>query len=79
MAARYPWHFAADPTTRLELTIQPTLENAFAGYGFIEVGGDWKNGVFWPFSLNFDVIAHEWGISWFTARSALPDPLLSQG
>jgi hypothetical protein len=73
-----PWHFA-QTYDRLELTIQPTLENAFSGYGFIEVGGDWKTGVFRPFSLNFDVIAHEMGHLMVYSEVGLPDPSLSQG
>jgi hypothetical protein len=73
-----PWHFA-QTYDRLELTIQPTLENAFAGYGFIEVGGDRRTGEFQPFSLNFDVIAHEMGHLMVYSEVGLPDPALSQG
>ncbi len=52
------FHFA-DRYDRLELSILPSLDNAFAGYGFIEVGADTTNGRYVPYSLNFDVIAHE--------------------
>jgi hypothetical protein len=55
------WHFDKD-YDRLELSILPELDNAYAGYGFIEVGGHWSNGRYHPFSLNFDVVAHESGI-----------------
>jgi hypothetical protein len=72
------WHFA-ESFDRLELTIQPTLDNAYSGYGFIEVGGDWKTGVYQPFSLNFDVIAHELGHIMIYSEVGLPDPALSRG
>ena len=70
--------FCCSTFDRLELTIQPTLNNAFAGYGFIEVGGDWKDGVYQPFSLNFDVIAHELGHILIYGEVGLPDPELSR-
>ena len=54
------WHFAGH-FDRLELSILPELDNAYAGYGFIEVGGRWSKDLYRPFSLNFDVIAHELG------------------
>jgi hypothetical protein len=66
------WHFAPH-FNRLELTIQPTLNNALAGYGFIEVGGDWKYGMYHPFSLNFDVVAHELGHILIYGEVGLPD------
>jgi hypothetical protein len=53
-------HFA-DDYDQIELSILPGLDNAYAGYGFIEVGGDRSGGTYRPFSLNFDVIAHEFG------------------
>jgi hypothetical protein len=53
-------HFA-DDYDQLELSILPELDNAYAGYGFIEVGGQRSEGSYRPFSLNFDVIAHELG------------------
>jgi hypothetical protein len=73
-----PWHFARR-YDRLELTIQPTLNNAHAGYGFIEVGTDLKNGTSQPFSLNFDVIAHEFGHILLFSEIGRPDPALSRG
>ena len=53
-------HFA-DDYDQIELSILPELDNAYAGYGFIEVGGKRSEGAYRPFSLNFDVIAHEFG------------------
>ena len=73
-----PWHFAKR-LDRLELTIQPSLENALSGYGFIEAGGDWKTGSYQPFSLNFDVIAHELGHIMIYSEVGLPDPAHSRG
>ncbi|MBW4707380.1 hypothetical protein KX928_06240 [Roseobacter sp. YSTF-M11] len=68
-----PWQ--SDKThDRLELTILPSLENAYSGYGFIEMGGDRKNGGYKPFSLNFDVIAHELGHAIIYSEVGVPDP-----
>jgi hypothetical protein len=55
------WHFAqAHP--RLELSLLPHLDNARAGYGFMEIGAHFsQTGEVRPFSLNFDVLAHELG------------------
>jgi hypothetical protein len=75
---RITWHFAQS-YERLELTVQPSLNNAQAGYGFIEVGGDWNTGSYKPFSLNFDVIAHEFGHILLYGEIGLPDPGLSRG
>ncbi len=58
---RIDWHFGRD-LERLELSILRHVDNAFAGYGFLEVGAHVKrDGNIHPFSLNFDVIAHEIG------------------
>lgn len=56
------WHFRRD-LDRLELVIQRNLlENAFMGYGFLEVGiHETADGGVEPFTLNFDVISHEVG------------------
>ncbi|MFD2740548.1 hypothetical protein ACFSUD_13250 [Sulfitobacter aestuarii] len=68
-----PWQ--SDGTyERMELTILPSLENAYSGFGFLEMGGDWQEGVFTPFSLNFDVIAHEVGHAIIYSEVGVPDP-----
>jgi hypothetical protein len=55
------WHFASD-FKRLEVLAETSLDNAQAGYGFMEVGAHHdKDGLVTPFALNFDVIAHELG------------------
>ncbi len=70
---KIPWQ--SDKTNdRLELTILPSLENAYSGYGFIEMGGDTTDGNFHPFSLNFDVIAHEVGHAIIYSEVGVPDP-----
>lgn len=69
------WHFARD-LDRLELVLQRNLkENAFMGYGFLEVGiHRAANGDIHPFSLNFDVVAHEVGHCIVYAILGVPDP-----
>jgi hypothetical protein len=67
------WHFSPR-YDRLELTILPTLDNAYCGFGFIEVGGDRSTGPYRPFSLNFDVIAHEVGHAIIYGEVGIPDP-----
>jgi hypothetical protein len=58
---RIDWHFAAD-YRRLEISILPGLNNAYAGYGFMEVGAHrFPDGSHAPYAVNFDVIAHELG------------------
>jgi hypothetical protein len=58
---RIEWHFARD-YRQLEIVILPGLDNAYAGYGFMEIGAyHWPDGAAAPFSLNFDVMAHELG------------------
>lgn len=75
---RIRWHSERD-FPRLELSILPTLENAYAGYGFIEVGGDRKGGTYVPYSLNFDVIAHEVGHAIIYSELGVPDPGAESG
>lgn len=72
---RIEWHFSRD-FDQLELVIQRNLkENAFMGYGFLEVGfHSAKDGGIEPFSLNFDVIAHEVGHCIVYAMIGVPDP-----
>ena len=58
---RIEWHFAAD-YRRLEIAILPGLNNAYAGYGFMEIGAHrFPDGSHAPYALNFDVVAHELG------------------
>ena len=56
------WHFARD-YRQLEMVILPQIDNAYAGYGFMEIGAHPRAG--WdarcPYALNFDVMAHELG------------------
>lgn len=54
------WHFRTD-YDRLELSILPSVDNAFMGWGFLETGGIYAEGHYSAFFLNFDVIAHEIG------------------
>jgi len=54
------WHFRGD-YDRLELSILPTVDNAFMGWGFLETGGIKVDEHYSAFFLNFDVIAHEIG------------------
>ncbi|MEP3280537.1 MAG: hypothetical protein ABJN26_02740 [Stappiaceae bacterium] len=56
------WHFG-EHYDQLELVVEDTLkENAYMGYGYLEVGyHEQDNGEIHPFSLNFDIIAHEVG------------------
>ena len=67
------WHFA-DHYPRLEVSILRALANATAGWGFVEIGsiqdalGDVR-----PFTLNFDVMAHELGHLFVLAGVGLPE------
>jgi hypothetical protein len=55
------WHFARD-LDQLEISMLPWFDNARAGWGFLELGSHFSElGEAQPFSLNFDVIAHELG------------------
>jgi len=69
-----PWHFAKD-YDRLELSVLPSLKNGIIGWGFLEVGEvPNKSGEMQPFSLNFDVIAHEIGHALVYSMVGMPDP-----
>jgi hypothetical protein len=57
---RIPWHFEQD-LERLEIVLLPNYDNAHAGYGFLELGSYFISGNPLPFTLNFDIIAHELG------------------
>lgn len=70
---KIPWQGEAT-YDRQELTILHSLENAYSGYGFIEMGGDRTTGTLQPFALNFDVIAHEMGHAIIYSEIGVPDP-----
>ncbi len=71
---RVQWHFAGD-YERMELSILPELDNAQIGYGFLEVGAHHTDeGERLPFSLNFDVVAHEVGHAIIYSKVGIPDP-----
>lgn len=55
------WHFARH-FPRLEASIYPPLDNARAGYGYMEAGTHPNDdGSIADYTLNFDVVAHEIG------------------
>ncbi|TDJ14556.1 MAG: hypothetical protein E2O65_14135 [Gammaproteobacteria bacterium] len=69
-----PWHFR-DRFERLELIPFVDWDNAQSGYGFIEVGyGEAESGARHPYSLNFDVLAHEFGHSLIFSEVGVPTP-----
>jgi hypothetical protein len=58
---RIDWQFARD-YRQLEIVIRPGIDNAYAGYGFMEIGAHPRpDGALLPYALNFDVMAHELG------------------
>lgn len=68
------WHFRRD-YDRLELSILPSLDNAHIGWGFIETGGTTEfGGEYRPYSLNFDIVAHEVGHAIIYSEVGLPSP-----
>jgi hypothetical protein len=74
-----PWHFRP-PYQRLEISLLRTVDNAFAGFGFLEVGAHITDaGECQPFSLNFDVLAHEVGHLIIYSEVGLPVPELIEG
>jgi hypothetical protein len=76
---RIEWHFASD-YRRLEISILPGLNNAYAGYGFMEVGAHrFPDGSHAPYAVNFDVIAHELGHLILYSTIGLPTPVTQQG
>jgi hypothetical protein len=68
------WYFR-DYYEKAEVVIIPEFENAQIGRGFIEVGTDVnkKDGSVSPFTLNFDVIAHEIGHGILFSEVGEPD------
>lgn len=73
-----PWH-SARHYERIELSMLPALQNAYSGYGFIEVGSNLRDGQYKPYSLNFDVIAHEVGHALIYSVIGIPDPGTARG
>jgi hypothetical protein len=58
---RIPWHFEPN-LDRLEIALLPDYDNAQAGFGFLELGSYFlENDEKVPFTLNFDIVAHEIG------------------
>ena len=73
------WHFARD-FNRLEVVILPPLNNARAGYGFMEVGAAHRpDGTLLPYALNFDVMAHELGHLIIYSTLGTPNRWAAQG
>ena len=69
---RIPWHFESD-YDKLELSLLPGLDNAHIGWGFLETGGSTEHkGEYRPYSLNFDVVAHEIGHALIYSVIGLP-------
>lgn len=67
------WHFA-DSRERLEILFLPGLDNAFAGYGSIEIGSfRTSGGGQVDLGLSFDVISHETGHLIVYGEVGLPD------
>lgn len=76
---RIEWHFAQD-YRRLEIGILPGLNNAYAGYGFMEVGAHrFPDGSHATYALNFDVVAHELGHLILYSTVGLPTAATQQG
>jgi hypothetical protein len=76
---RIEWHFARD-YRQLEIVIAPSIDNAYAGYGFMEIGAHPRpDGTLAPFSLNFDVMAHELGHLILYSTIGLPTPIGARG
>ncbi|MDM9622142.1 hypothetical protein [Rhizobium sp. S96] len=68
------WHFR-DHFDRMEISILPQWNNAQYGYGFLEVGSQFeKDGRILPFTLDFDVIAHEVGHAIIFSVLGVPRP-----
>ena len=76
---RIEWHFAPD-YPQLEVTLAPMIDNAYAGYGFMEVGAHhFPDGSLAPYALNFDVIAHELGHLILYSTVGLPTQATAMG
>ena len=76
---RIDWHFTPD-YRQLEIVILPQLDNAYAGYGYMEVGAHHRDdGTLAPYALNFDVMAHELGHLIIYSTIGVPTPATQQG
>ena len=65
---------------QLEIVILPNLDNAYAGFGFMEVGAHpLPDGRLLPFALNFDVMAHELGHLIIYSTIGVPSPSAQRG
>jgi len=74
LGGRLDWHFRHS-FDRLEIVLLRDLDNAFAGFGSIEVGAHVNDdGSVAPFALSFDVLAHEVGHLIIYSLIGLPDP-----
>lgn len=73
------WHFRP-VFERLEVSILPSLNNAHAGYGYMEIGAyhDERRPPL-PYALNFDVIAHEMGHLVIYSLVGVPSPESQRG
>jgi hypothetical protein len=76
---RIPWHF--EPRLeRLEIALLPAYPNAQAGFGFLELGSYFlEDDERVPFTLNFDIIAHEVGHLIIAAEVGLPTAETAEG
>jgi hypothetical protein len=76
---RIEWHFARD-YRQLEIVILPKIDNAYVGYGFMEVGAHPRPlGGLAPYALNFDVMAHELGHLIIYSTIGVPSPSAQRG
>jgi hypothetical protein len=66
------WHFRRT-FDALEISLFPAFDNAYAGFGFLELGADLGQGRPQSFGLNFDVVAHELGHLIIYALLGVPD------
>jgi len=68
-----PWHFA-EAYDRLEIVFLRGLDNAYAGFGSLEIGNYMQApGIPVDFGLSFDIIAHEVGHLVIYSQIGLPD------
>lgn len=66
------WHFS-QTYERLEIIPQVNWDNAQSGYGYMEFGTERGGGdTAFPYALNFDVIAHEFGHALIFAEMGMP-------